>query len=323
VWAYYSIRAKSFWFFSSVNPTLAFSGFEGETKQEMFEQLPKQSYPTTIYVQPNTSLSEVTKQMKAVGLDFPIAVKPDIGTKGLCFRKIENEQALQHYHNRMPVTYLVQNMIEWPFEASVFYVRYPHETSGRVTGFIAKEYLHVVGDGKHSLQQLIQQHHWAKHFWPELKLRHTANLKQVIPAGEAYLLSQAGNHNRGARFINLQHEIDTNLIKVFDAFSLHAKHFFYGRFDVKATSLADLKKGSNLSILEFNGVGSEPNHIYDCNMSYTAALKTIVEHWHHMYHIGKLNNKQGVPYMPFIKGIQLLSQAKAAYKRLEQYDAEC
>jgi hypothetical protein len=48
LWMYYAIKTRAFWFFSNVNPTLEFSGFEGEPKKEMYDQLPKQLYPNTI-----------------------------------------------------------------------------------------------------------------------------------------------------------------------------------------------------------------------------------------------------------------------------------
>ena len=32
-------------------------------------------------------------------------------------------------------------------------------------------------------------------------------------------------------------------------------------------SIEDLKNGKNFSILEFNGCGAEPNHIYDASMT--------------------------------------------------------
>jgi hypothetical protein len=50
VWLYYAFKAKAFWFFSPVNPTLEFSGFEGENKKEMYEQLPQTCFPKTTYV---------------------------------------------------------------------------------------------------------------------------------------------------------------------------------------------------------------------------------------------------------------------------------
>lgn len=323
VWAYFTIRTGRFWYFSPVNPSLEFSGFEGETKKEMFDLLDKAVYPNTIYIQPHQPFDEVVQQMKEAGLVYPVAVKPDIGTKGLCFRKIENETELKKYHQTLPVDYLIQDMIEWPLELSLFYVRYPNQEKGKITGLIAKEYMQVVGNGKSNLLSLIQAHPKAQHFETELKLKHATNLNNIIPAGETYLLSITGNHNRGARFINLQEEIDEQLLQVFDRISSDKTDFYYGRYDIKTTSLNDLRQGKNISILEFNGVGAEPNHIYDCGMSYWQALKVIAIHWNHMYRIGKLNHQKGVPYYGFIRGFLHLRKAMNRYKELAVYDAEC
>ncbi len=323
IWAYFTIRTGRFWYFSTVNPSLEFSGFEGETKKEMFDQLSKDVYPKTIYIQPQQPFEEVVQQVKNNGFEYPIAVKPDIGTKGLCFRKIENEIQLKKYHETLPVDYLIQDMIEWPLELSLFYVRYPNQQKGAITGLIAKEYMQVMGDGNSNLLSLIQAHPKAQHFEEELKLKHANNLNTIIPAGEKYYLSITGNHNRGARFINLKEEIDEQLLQVFDGISNHSKNFYYGRYDLKTTSLADLKQGKNISILEFNGVGAEPNHIYDCGMGYWQALKTIATHWNHMYRIGKLNHQKGVPYYGFIQGFKHLRKALNRYKELAVYDVEC
>lgn len=323
VWGYYVVRAKRFWFFAPVNPSLDFSGFEGETKKEMFEQLSKDVYPNTIYISPAMPFGKVLQQMEEAGLQFPIAVKPDIGTKGLCFRKIDNEEQLLKYHQTLPVDYVLQDMIEWPVELSVFYVRYPNAPKGEVTGFIAKEYLHVVGNGQSTLLQLMEAHPRASFRLEELTNKHRSSLNNIIPANHTYFLSITGNHNRGAKFINLYKEIDADLVKVFDHISNHTKHFYYGRYDVKTTSIEDLKRGKNIAVLEFNGVGAEPNHIYDCNMNYFQALKVIATHWGHMYRIGKLNNKEGVPYKSFVAGLKHLRKAKAFYQRLEHYDSIC
>ena len=320
VWLYYFLRTRTFWYFSSVNPTLQFSGFEGETKREMFDQLPKESFPVTIYINPAQSFELVVKQLTEAGLQFPIAVKPDIGSKGLCFRKIENIDQLKKYHETLPYDYLIQSMIEWPLEVSIFYVRYPNSTKGKVTGFIAKEYMQVKGNGNNNLLELIQQHPKAKYRLEELTTKHAAHLSDIIPANETYFLSITGNHNRGAKFINLHKEIDERLTEVFDKLSNYSKHFYYGRFDVKAASLADLKAGKNFSILEFNGTGAEPNHIYDCGMNYFTALRTIATHWKYMYEIGKINHANGVPYVNFNQGKKYLQAAFKRYAALEKFD---
>lgn len=320
VWLYYSIRAGALWFCSNVNPTLEFSGFQGESKREMYDQLPKHLYPATVYISPNMPLHQITAQMTAANITYPCAAKPEIGMQGLLFRKINNGQELAEYHRHIPAAYLIQNLVELPMEFSVFHIRYPGEQKGKVTGFILKDYLAVTGNGRNTLIELIKHDKRACFREEEMRHRHAAHLNEVIPAGKKYFLSIAGNHNRGARFINLSHEIDDKLCAVFDAISNENGHFYYGRYDLKCTSVADLKEGRNIQILEFNGTGAEPNHIYDCGMRYTKALKTIAHHWRDMYQISRINYKKGVPYWSYWKGRKHIKKADRFFAVLEKVD---
>ena len=323
VWLYFAFKAKAFWFFSPVNPTLEFSGFEGESKKEMYEQLPKQYYPLTLFVAAKQDMAYLIKNINSAGFTYPFVVKPQIGMQGLMFRKIDDEKQLQLYHLHMPFDYMIQEMIDLPMEFSVFHIRYPGEAKGKVTGFILKDYLAVIGDGKSTLIQLIQLHPKAKYREDEMRHRHESYLNIIVPKDEKYYLSIAGNHNRGARFINLHKEIDERLCNVFDEISNEAGHFYFGRYDLKCTSVEDLKQGKNFSILEFNGTGSEPNHIYDCGMSYGNALKVVIDHWRDLYNIGKINHKKGVPYWSYLEGYRYLRKAKRFFKQLNQVDLNC
>lgn len=300
-----------------------FSGFEGETKEEMFCQLPPEFCPAGVFIQAGEPIKQVLCKIKQAGLSFPFAVKPDVGTKGLLFRKIENEDQLEKYHALVPFRYLIQEFVSMPLELSIFHVRYPDEQKGKITGLIAKEYLQVKGDGKSTLRKLIEQHPKAFMMAEEQKHKHRENLDDVIAENEIYLLNELGNHNRGARFINLYDEIDEDLLQVFDKISLHTKHFYYGRYDIKTTSIEDLKAGKNISILEFNGVGSEPNHIYDIGLSYMQALRIVAQHWKCMYEIGRINYKKGIQYIPFRKGVKMFTDSKQNTKLMKKLDMEC
>lgn len=300
-----------------------FSGFEGETKEEMFQQIQPEVIPSTIYIQPGENLEAVTCKMKTACLHFPVAAKPDVGTKGLLFRKIENKEQLAAYHAAMPITYLIQELITWPLELSIFYVRYPGEMNGRITGLIAKEYLHVKGDGKSTLRELIERHPKAFMMAEEQKHKHAQELSIVPANNEIYYLNELGNHNRGATFVNLTNEIDDRLLCVMNKINVYSKYFHYGRYDIKTTSLEDLKQGKNISILEFNGVGAEPNHIYDMGLTYTQAIRIIAKHWKYMYEIGKINYKKGVPYIPFRKGLSMLKASNRHTKLMQQLDLDC
>ncbi len=320
VWFWYCLRARSFWFFSTSNPTITFGGFEGESKKEMYEQLPPSSYPKTIYVLHTLCFEELKNHVEQNSFNYPFVVKPDIGMKGILFRKIDSEDQLQKYHSRIPVEYIVQELIELPVELSVFYYRYPAEQKGTISGMIQKELLEVIGDGKNTLWQLILQYPRAKFRLAEMQHRHEHRLHRVIPLGQKFFLSYAGNHNRGARFINLRNEIDEQLLQVFDDLSHYTDKFYYGRYDIKCTSVKDLRQGKNFSIIEFNGCGAEPNHIYDCGMTLGQAYREILKHWKALYLISKYNHANGIPFWSFKKGYRYLKEAKKHFRMLEKYD---
>ena len=320
VWSYYAIKAKAFWFMSNVNPTLEFSGLEGETKQEMYLQLPIESYPETLYVKAGEDILQVINRLKNSSIKYPFIVKPEIGMQGLLFRKIIDEAMLFKYHSPIPFDYLIQQLVNLPIEISVFHIRYPRQLKGKITGLIMKEYLAVIGDGVNTLLSLIMKHPKAKFRLVEMKAKHHAHLNNTIAKGEKYILSMAGNHNRGATFVNLHSQIDDKLCSVFDKISIFTKSFYYGRYDVKCASIEELKKGKYFSILEFNGTGAEPNHIYDCGMSYSNALGEIIKHWKDMYLIGRINKKEGHHYWGFFKGFIFLRNAKKFFSRMREYD---
>lgn len=322
LWAYYAIKAKAFWYFSNVNPTLEFAGFEGEGKREMYDQLPKQYYPETHYITANIDFKKVQIQVANSNLTYPFIAKPDVGMHGILVRKIHNMEDLKRYHQNVPVNYLIQQYVDLPMEFSVFHIRYPDQLKGQVTGFILKEYLQAFGDGKLTLLELIRLHPKAKYREDEMRHLHKDKLELILSEGEKFDLSFTGNHNRGAKFINLHKEIDEKLCNVFDSISVSAGHFYYGRYDLKCTSIDDLKAGKNISILEFNGTGAEPNHIYDCGMSYFNALKVIATHWKHMYQIGRINYKKGIPYWSFTAGRKQLNKAGKFFENLRRFDRQ-
>jgi hypothetical protein len=321
VWLWYCLRSGSLWFFSSSNPTITFGGFEGEGKKEMYELLPKNVYPKTIYINPGEDFITVKKLIQQNGFAYPFVVKPDVGMKGLLFRKVDNEKKLEIYHTKIPIEYIVQDLVDYPLEVSVFYYRHPNRQKGIITGFIQKELMDVTGDGQRSLWTLIEAHPKAKHRLEEMRIKHSEYLEVVLPQGERYILTYAANLNRGAKFTNLEHLIDEDLLNVFDALS-YPTQFYYGRYDIKCRSIEDLKKGQHFSILEFNGAGAEPNHVYNAGYSLLQANKEFLKHWKVLFEISRYNQRHGVPYWSFKKGLHFLRNAKKHLKVLEQYDRD-
>ncbi len=321
IWIWYAIRSKSVWFFTPSNPKLTFGGMDGEPKKEMYDLLPVDYYPATFNVLPGESFTVIQERLEAKKIKYPLIVKPEIGGQGILFRKLDNDNELQQYHAQVPVEYIIQEMVHYPMEVSVFYIRHPREQSGKITGFLHKIPLHVIGNGRHTLEQLVVEHPKAGKRLAEIKSKHKENWNNVIPDGEKYPLSYAANHNRGAHFVDLKSEIDGQLVEVFDKISHRINDFFYGRYDIMCNSVADLKNGKNFSILEYNGCGAEPNHFYDTGYSLLGAYREILRHWKDLHAISEYNRSQGVKPWPYKMGRTYLKKTNLLFRRMREADA--
>lgn len=295
---------------------------DGETKEEMYTQLPVGSYPTTVYIRPSMSFTSIEDVIKTAGIQYPFAVKPNVGMSGFMFRKIDTRESLELYHSKMFVDYLVQDLIDYPLEVSVFYYRLPNEKRGTVSGVVKKGSPYVTGDGYSTLSTLIQSHSGVRFKLEQVLDRHSKRLDAVIAKGEMYQLSDASNRGQGGKIENISHEIDDSLIRFFDKLSHYSGQLFYGRYDIKCASVDELKQGKNYSILEFNGSGAGTQHIYGSGYSLFQAWKIILTHWSMLYKISRYNNNQGVKYWKFWSGLKFLMEAKKHLKRLKQLDAE-
>ena len=322
VWLWYIFKSRAIWFFTPSNPKLTFGGMEGEPKKEMYELLPKELYPVTFNVLPQEEFNAINAKLQQYQITYPLIVKPEIGGQGILFRKVDTEAEFLHYHSMMPFEYIVQQLVHYPVEVSVFYIRHPKEARGIVTGFLHKIPLQVTGDGVHTLEELILEHPKGKNRTGELQSKHKQQWDTIIPAGEKYMLSYAANHNRGAHFVDLKEQIDEKLVGIFDAISHNINDFFYGRYDIMCTSVEDLKNGKNFFILEYNGCGAEPNHFYDTGYTLLGAYKEILKHWKALYEISRYNSKQGVKPWPLQKGRQFLNDTNKLMKKMKEVDQQ-
>jgi hypothetical protein len=314
------IRSRAIWFFTPSNPKLTFGGMEGEPKKEMHDLLPAHLCPKYFNVIPGENFPCLLSKMEKFNIHFPLIVKPEVGGQGILFRKINNKQDLKTYNESVPVEYIIQEFISYPVEISLFYYRYPNETKGTITGFLQKVPLQVKGDGIHTLEELILMGSKSGQRIEELRGKHEANFKNILPAGEKYMLSYAANHNRGARFIDLKNEIDENILGILDNISLGINDFFYGRYDIMCNSIEELKQAKNFVILEYNGCGAEPNHFYDTGYTLVNAWKEILKHWKILYEISRYNFKTGINYWPALKGIKFIMHTKKHYKKIKAAD---
>ena len=320
VWLWYCLKARSLWFFSSCNPTITFGGYVGETKEEVYKLLPPEKVPSSIFINPALSLTEVVRMMDAKGLVFPLAAKAASGIMGFMFRKIESMDQLRKYHAYMPVNYILQEYIDYPLEVSVFYYRIPGEQIGNITGFVRKDLPQITGDGDKTIWQLICQHPQLRYKLDEMRKKHASHLDRVLDKGEHYVLSQALNLSRGGKLVSLEQLKDEKLLAVFDELSHYSGQLYFGRYDIRCNSIDELKAGKNFMILEFNGCGGEPHHVYGNGNSLFRACRILVQHWQILYRISMINHRKGHRLWKYKPGAAMIRKSVAHIVKLKQLD---
>ncbi len=315
-WFWLCLKARALFFINAANPSIRNGGFLMESKKEIYDLLPEGTYPATLFFHRGTQGSMVLEKMKTAGIQYPAIAKPDIGMRGMSVQKLENDQDLLKYTQNSKVDFLVQSYIPYEDELGIFYCRIPGEEKGQITGVVGKELLSVTGNGKSTIDELLQENQRFILQIPALQKSIPNELKIVLPIGERKLLVPYGNHARGAKFLDVTHVADERLNNVIDQVARQINGFYYGRMDVRYNSMEELRQGKNFSIIELNGSGSEPTHMYDPRHSVFFAWKEIIRHWAIMYRICKINHGDGVPYMTRKQGLAMLKANRALVKNI-------
>ncbi|MDO9373804.1 MAG: hypothetical protein Q7T76_05285 [Ferruginibacter sp.] len=321
-WFWFCFRARSMFFFNTSNPTIKNGGFLMESKKEIYDLMPAELYPATLPFTAGTPASEVLLQLKERHMNYPLIAKPDIGLRGMSVQKIDTENELVDYINGSKVDYLVQIFIPFENEIGIFYYRYPNQQQGRISGIVGKEFLTVEGDGVTPVLELLKRDPRYILQLEVLQQTHAEILQTVLPKGIVKLLVPYGNHCRGTKFVDVSELIDEKLTHSIDAVCRKIPGFYFGRMDIRYNTWEELREGKNFSIIELNGAGSEPTHIYDPRHSIFYAWKEILRHWVILLEISKQNHRQlKMPYMKFSVGMQMLKENGAYLKLMStQFD---
>jgi hypothetical protein len=309
-YAWLSLRARSFLFFTASNPGIEMGGMFGESKIAILDKIPEAIKAKTVFISRGTSPEQVIETIANNGLHFPVVFKPDLGERGYRVKRIYTEAQVQEYVRTFRFDFLVQELIDLPLEFGVFYKRLPSQKNGVVFSIVGKEMLSVTGTGAHTLQQLIINHDRAKLQWQKLKPQHEHRLHEKIIRGERVLLNPIGNHCLGTMFLNSNHLISDTLNKSFDRISQQIEGFYYGRFDLRTASVEDLRQG-RVKIMELNGCGAEPAHVYQPGYSFWKAAVEMLQHWKNIFDIAMENKKRGHAFLTY-------REARAYYQKFKE-----
>ena len=288
-----------------------------ESKKEVYDLIPFEYYPATLFFKAASSLQDILTLIKQRNLKYPLIGKPDIGMKGMMVKKLENENELLSYAQNSKVDFLIQEFVSFKNEIGIFYYRFPNEEKGHISGIVKKELLTVTGDGVSTIEQLLLNNKRAVLQLPTLRVKEKDKMNIVLHKDEELIIVPYGNHVRGAKFLDDSSLIDEELTNTVDSICKKVDGFYFGRLDIRYNSWEEFKQGKNFSIIELNGSGSEPTHIYDPRHSVFWAWKEIAKHWKILYRVSKLNHQlQNAPYMTTRMGLDMFKQNSEYVKLL-------
>lgn len=315
-YVFLAAKARSFFFFSAANPTIEFGGMLGESKGKIFELIPEQYVPATQLFSPPTSPGEIVQWMKASSLDYPILLKHDIGERGWMVKKANNPGDLEEYLQQVKVKFLAQAYVSFPIELGLFYYRFPGANKGKISSITRKGLMQVTGTGDHSVRELLLTNPRARLYMSDFEEKYPEKLALVPAHGELVEVEPIGNHCRGTTFLNDTAKVTEQLQATFDRIASQIPGFHFGRFDLRCQSYEDLEKGKSFKILELNGAGAEPGHIYHPGRSLWKGYGDILHHLNVLCNIAVQNHRLGVPYTSLREGLRFIRKIKA-YNRLK------
>jgi len=322
VWFWFSLKAKSFFFFGSSNPTIKNAGFLMESKKEIDALLPENYKPLTLFFPFDTKPEIIIDSVREHKLNYPLIIKPDIGMQGKAVVKVNNAFELLSAASRFTVDFIIQPFIPFPKEMGIFYVRYPDAEYGKITGIVEKEFLTVTGDGVSTIEQLLNK--TPRYILQLPVLRKTLGERMhVIPRkNEEEVLVPYGNHVRGSLFLDSTYKNNPQLEALIDKVCKSVNGFYYGRLDIRFNSFEELVADKNWSIIELNGAGSEPTHIYDPKHSLFFAWKEIIRHLKMLYEISMQNKKKGFTFLSYKEGKKMLRENSRYVEKLNNIKFE-
>ncbi len=300
--AYLCLRHRGLTLPTVANPLFPMGGYVGESKKDIFKQFTDEISEWTVkftHIERSADLdfdvADLLKRMKSAGIDFPAVIKPDVGCRGVGVQLLRDEAAIRDYLSGFPVGGLlvVQELVPYEGEAGIFYIREPDADSGRIFSITLKYFPYVVGDGKSSLRDLIENDKRAGQIKHVYMRRHESILDDVIPSGQNFRLAFTGSHSRGTIFRNGNEYITSGMLSSFDKLSHHIPEFYFGRFDVRFSDYRELQEGRGFKIVEINGAGAEATHIWDRRTSLFSAYRTLFEQNSLLFRIAAKNRRRG------------------------------
>ncbi len=263
----------------------------------------------------------------AATLTFPFIIKPNEGQRGFGVKLIDSFNELSAFLEQMRRPCVVQPYHAGPNECGILWVRtlqsnqrndsQPHAShsttnTGRIFSITRKTFPTITGDGRHTLEELIESHPRYRCQADTFFARFADEATRVPAANETVRLAVSGNHCQGTLFSDGADLFTPELEAAINGLAANFPGGLdFGRFDIRYTTDAQLRQGRDFAIVELNGTFSESTNLYDPKRSVLWAYGVLFSQWRTLYELGEWRRRQG---SPGITAVQLIRMARDHFK---------
>jgi membrane protein DedA with SNARE-associated domain len=304
-----AVRYRGVSTITASNPGIPDGGVVGESKFRILSNLPREWIVPSAVVDARSSrerTQRILDVMQQRAWTFPIVLKPDVGQRGVGVKLARRPEDVQSYCAAETGRILLQPYHAGPFEAGIFYYRFPAEPRGRIFSITDKRFPVIIGDGRSTVEALIWAHPRYRLQASTFLTRHRCALSRLLAPGERFQLAIAGNHAQGTLFLDGRHLWTPALERRIDEIARSYPGFYVGRFDVRYADVEAFQRGEDLAIVELNGATAESTDIYDPDRSLVGAYRQLFTQWSIVFAIGAGNRSSGAPVTDTRRLIQLL-----------------
>ena len=305
--------------FTAANPGLESGGMVGEKKHAALQPLQDNApelvanFSLIAAIQATERLAQASKFIVAHGL--PVVLKPDVGQRGRGVVVARTPEQVNEYMSRFSGPVIAQKHIEGE-EFGIFVARMPGEPLPEILSIVHKTFPRVVGDGVHSLKQLILGDARAKLISGLLFKRWATELHRIPRNQEVIKLVEIGAHCRGSLFLDAREHATPELVATLGRLLDAVPGYAFGRMDIRVSSIQDFRQGRGIKVLELNGVSAESAHIYHPGTPLLEGYRAMFYQWSVAFEIGTAYVRQGVATTSLV---QLLRQFIQDLRRSETW----
>ncbi len=322
-WLWLGLRYRSLTLPSVANPAITSGGLVGEGKLEYFQGMgPIARAATARHIGVTNDGTHTARSLQArideAGLGFPVIAKPDLGLCGHGVRRVDDVDSLLDYLSKFPrdEVVVVQEYLPQDGEAGIFYARDPASRQGTIIGLALRTFPRVVGDGLRSVGELAAGDPRVSRLSGSARHECVFDAGAVPAAGEVVRLATIGSTRVGGLYRDGVACITPQLVAAIDAIARDMRDFHFGRFDVRFDSLAALRAGTGLHIMEVNGAGSEAIEAWDPATGLLDGFRMIFRKQRILFAIGDARRREGATPISLM---ELARLNRRQYRLIDRY----